>query len=387
MTAADRRLRIAFVVHDYNRHIGHSRYVAELASRFKRDHEVHVFANTFDEPDSVGITYHHVPAWRASALASILSFVLPATAMVRGRFDIVHAQGLCGLRHNVVTAHFCQPGWFDALVRANARLTWRQALSQALISPLERLAFTKKSTRRVIAISERIRDDLERHYGRKDGVRVVYHGVDLDTFHPRNCGLCLDEAQAELGAAPGECLALYVGNLQKGAAAAIRATARVPGVRLVLVSGSNPVSDRSIAQAEGVTDRVSFRPSSKQIERFFAAADVFIFPTFFDAYGMVISEAMASGLPVITSRAAGAAELIDHGKSGWLTADPWDPDQIAEGLRTLAADPGLRQRMGAAARSKIEAYTWDRVAHETMAVYREALAEPVPVSAFREELT
>ena len=47
---------------------------------------------------------------------------------------------------------------------------------------------------------------------------------------------------------------------------------------------------------------------------------------------MVISEAMASGLPVITSRAAGAAELIDHGESGWLTADPWNVDQIAEGF-------------------------------------------------------
>ena len=47
MSAADRRLRIAFVVHDYNRHLGHGRYVAELATRFKRDHEVHVFANTF----------------------------------------------------------------------------------------------------------------------------------------------------------------------------------------------------------------------------------------------------------------------------------------------------------------------------------------------------
>ena len=158
MPASDRRLRIAFVVHDYNRHMGHSRYVAELASRFKGDHEVHVFANTFDEPDPVGITYHHVPAWRANALASILSFVLPATAMVRGRFDIVHAQGLCGLRHNVATAHFCQPGWYDALVRANGALTWRQSLSRALITPLERLALAKRSTRRVIAISDLMRE-------------------------------------------------------------------------------------------------------------------------------------------------------------------------------------------------------------------------------------
>ena len=90
---------------------------------------------------------------------------------------------------------------------------------------------------------------------------------------------------------------------------------------------------------------------------------------------MVISEAMASGLPVITSRAAGAAELIEHGESGWLTADPWDADQIAEGLRALADDPGLRQRMGAAARAAIEAYTWDRAAAQTMAVYHEAVAQ------------
>jgi UDP-glucose:(heptosyl)LPS alpha-1,3-glucosyltransferase len=371
MSVADHRLRIAFVVHDYNRHMGHSRYVAELASRFKREHEVHVFANTFEEPDPAGIVYHHVPAWRGSALASILSFVLPATALVRGRFDIVHAQGLCGLRHNVATAHFCQPGWYDALVRANGALTWRQSLSRTLITPLEQLALAKQSTRRVIAISESIRKDLAQFFGRGEGVRVIYHGVDAEKFHPRNRIVCRDRLRSELGAAPGQCLALFVGNLQKGAAAAIRAAARVAGIRLVLVSSSNPETDRAVARAEGAADRVVFHPFSKSIEQFFAAADVFVFPTIYEPYGMVISEAMASGLPVITSRAAGAAELIEHGESGWLTDTPWDPDQIAEGLRALAADAGLRQRMGAAARIRIEAYTWDRAAEQTLAVYRE----------------
>jgi len=88
---------------------------------------------------------------------------------------------------------------------------------------------------------------------------------------------------------------------------------------------------------------------------------------------MVISEGMAAGLPVLTSRAAGVAELIEHGESGWLTADPWGPEQIAEGLRALAADPGLPQRISWAARSKIEAYTWDQAADETLAVYLEVL--------------
>jgi UDP-glucose:(heptosyl)LPS alpha-1,3-glucosyltransferase len=374
MTTLDRRLRIAFVVHDYNRHMGHSRYVVELASRFRRDHEVHVFANTFEENDAAGITYHHIPAWRANALASILSFVLPATSLVRGRFDIVHAQGLCGLRHNVATAHFCQPGWYNALVSANGALTCRQAISRALITPLERLALAKPSTRRVIAISDRIRQDVAHYFGRSDGVSVIYHGVDLELFHPRNRAVYCDRLRSELGTAPGECLALFVGGLWKGAAAAIRATARVEGVKLVLVSSSNPDADRGVASDFGITDRVVFRPLSKQVEQYFAAADVFLFPTLYEPYGMVISEAMAAGLPVVTSQAAGAAELIEHGESGWLTAEPWNVDQIAEGLQTLAADPDLRSRMGVAARAAIEKHTWDHAAAQTMAVYHETVA-------------
>jgi UDP-glucose:(heptosyl)LPS alpha-1,3-glucosyltransferase len=374
MSASD-RLRIAFVVHDYNRHMGHSRYVAELAARYKRDHEVTVFSNTFEEPETAGITHRHVPSWRANALTTILSFIVPATAMVRGRFDIVHAQGLCGFHHNVATAHFCQPGWYEALAGANGRLTWRQAMSRMLITPPERFALAKRSTRRVIAISGRVRDDLAMHYGRRDGVPVIYHGVDLVTFHPRNRDLYRGEVRARLGIAEGECVAMFVGGLWKGAAAAIRAVARVPGVRLVFVTSSDTKADRAVATAEGVADRVAFEPFSREVQRYFAAADVFLFPTLFEPYGMVISEAMASGLPVLTSRVAGASELIEHGESGWLIDPPWDADRIAEGLQTLAASGDLRARMGAAARQTIEPFSWDRAADETMAVYREVLEE------------
>ncbi len=80
--------------------------------------------------------------------------------------------------------------------------------------------------------------------------------------------------------------------MQKGAAAAIRATARVAGVTLVLVSGSNTDADRAVVRAEGTADRVVFHPFSRHIEQFFAAADVFIYPTIYEPYGMVISEGL-----------------------------------------------------------------------------------------------
>jgi len=372
-TRVTRPLRIAYVVHDYNRHLGHSRYVAELATRYKRDHEVHVYANTFDEPDPHRLTFHRVPAWRRFASSSSLSFILPATLRVRGDYNIVHAQGLCGLRHNIATAHFCVPAWYRALAQANGRLTWKQWLVSSLVTPWERRALCRRGTQRVIAISQRMRDDLATYYRRADGVRVIYHGVDLETFHPRNRARYRDEVRAALGLAPDSCLALFVGNLQKGAAAAIRAVARVPGVWLLLVSASDPTGERAVAQMEQVADRVIFEKHSKQVERYYAAADLFVFPTLYEPYGMVITEAMATGLPVVTPRSAGAAELITHGFSGWLTNAPWEVDEIAAGLRALAADSSRRAEMGAAARTSVEAFTWDRVADETMAVYREII--------------
>jgi len=375
MPTSDRRLRIAFVVHDYNRRMGHSRYVAELASRFKRDHEVHVFANTFEEPDPAGITYRHVPAWRANALASILSFVLPATAMVRGRFDVVHAQGLCGLRQNVITAHICQPAWFEAADRYAGRPGWRKRVFRELVTRLDRLVMRPRAAARFIAPSERVRDELHRHYRLSERVRVVRHGTDTEAFHPRNRARWRGAVRTELGLHESDFLALYVGDLQKAMPAAMRAVARAADVQLVAVTRSDPGPYARLAEAEGIVDRTRFVPSTANIEPYYATADVFLFPTFYDAFGLVAAEAMASGLPVITSRAAGAAELIEHGESGWLTDDPWDPDQIAEGLRVLAGTADLRERMGAAARAAIEAYTWDRVAEQTLAVYREAIAE------------
>src|SRR5207245_6193719 len=96
------------------------------------------------------------------------------------------------------------------------------------------------ATRRVIAISERVRGDLARAYGRDRGVDVVYHGTDTTTFHPENRGRHRAAVRAAAGVPDDRFLALYVGDMKKGAAAAIRATARAPGVTLLVVSPSNP---------------------------------------------------------------------------------------------------------------------------------------------------
>src|SRR5438270_5974041 len=104
-------MKIALVVHDYHRAGGHSRYVVELAERFAGHHEVHVFANRYDE--APGIHFHHVAAWRKTALTTVLTF-LPNTRGISKGFDIVHAQGLCSLQADVITTHICNRAWFAA---------------------------------------------------------------------------------------------------------------------------------------------------------------------------------------------------------------------------------------------------------------------------------
>jgi glycosyltransferase involved in cell wall biosynthesis len=91
----------------------------------------------------------------------------------------------------------------------------------------------------------------------------------------------------------------------------------------------------------------------------YAAADVFVFPTLGDTFGLVVSEAMACGLPVIATTAAGEiSERVADGVNGFLVP-PADSDALLERMTVLAQDPALRRRMGQASRDKVSGQTPD----------------------------
>jgi UDP-glucose:(heptosyl)LPS alpha-1,3-glucosyltransferase len=152
-----------------------------------------------------------------------------------------------------------------------------------------------------------------------------------------------------------------------------------PG-RLLGVSRSDPRETMRAAERLGIAARVSVLPPTDRIERYYAAADTFTFPTPYDAFGMVITEAMACGLPVITSTAAGASELVDPGKTGLLLDDPTDVVTLAAHMRTLATDPEARHRMGAAAAAAMRTESWDTVADRTLALYERLTSAPTAIA-------
>jgi UDP-glucose:(heptosyl)LPS alpha-1,3-glucosyltransferase len=365
-------MRIAFVVHDYHRAGGHSRYVAELAERFAPGHEVHVFANTFSGRLLETIQFHHVPSWRKTALSTILTF-LPGTRRIGRGFDIIHAQGLCSLRSDVITVHICNRAWFNARKRIEKTLLPRDYLFDAVVSRLEQRLYSNPAPR-IIAVSNRVSSDLARCYGRTANVDVVYHGVDVIQFSPLNRVALRTAVRNELDLSESDFVFLFVGDLRKGAAVTIKALSRLAGSKLLLVSRTISDPYREMARRLGIAERVLFAEATPQIERYYAASDAFVFPTPYDAFGMVIAEAMASGLPVITSREAGAAEWVSNGIDGILLDNPADPVEIAGYMHRIAEDAELCRVLGSAARSMAEFHGWDAVGLRTMQVYETVLA-------------
>jgi glycosyltransferase involved in cell wall biosynthesis len=264
-------MRIAFVVHDYNRMYGHSRYVTELAERFRGVNDVHVFANTFDG-DTRGMVTHNVPALRATALTTILSFYAMASTRVGGNFDIVHGQGVTVPNADVITAHISNARWLEGRRHLEGgELSWKEKLFGATVIPLERRTYqSPRGT--VVAVSQMLANDIRASYGRTGETVVIRHGVDFRQFNPSVRQRLREPMRKEMGLADTELLYLFVGDLRKGFAQAMAALPQAPG-RLLGVSRTDPAGMLARAGELGVIDRVRVAPFTDQIEQYYAAAD------------------------------------------------------------------------------------------------------------------
>jgi UDP-glucose:(heptosyl)LPS alpha-1,3-glucosyltransferase len=368
-------MKIAFLVHDYHRAGGHSRYVAELASRFSKEHEVHVFANRIVDDGTPGVQFHKVPAWRANALTTVLSFAIPVTLQADGGFDIVHSQGFCGFLGNVFTAHMCNQAWHRALRNSRERATWRESVFSILASALEHWTYRFARPGEVIAVSQRVERDLVKYYHCPADIRVIYHGTDIDLFSPRTRQMFRVEARKQFGVPQQEFVFLYVGQLRKGARQCIQGLAQLEQGILLCVSPSDADEYRQFARECGVEHRVIFAGHTRQVERVYAAGDALLLPTPFDTFALVVSEAMGCGLPVVVSREAGVSELIEPGVNGLLLDDFASSVELASHMRLLLHDRETAERLGRAGRETVSRFTWDAVAERTLEVYESVLAK------------
>jgi UDP-glucose:(heptosyl)LPS alpha-1,3-glucosyltransferase len=348
-------MKIALVVHDLHERGGHSLYTRALADALSRSHQVKVFANRCERPLESHWQFGAVPAWRLSALACVQSFPLGLRAQRRelADFDIRHTQGYCGGDPNVVTAHICVAAYLDSL----GDVAWRDRASLRLIAEAER-RFYRSYRGRIIAVSRLVASDLTERYGVRSPIRIIPHGVDHTRFHPLIMATHRRAVRAGLGLTEGRLTALYAGDLTKAHVGLKQLAAAAPEVQLMIVTGSR--------RYRWSAPNVRFLPPLASIEKYYAAADAFVFPTTYDAFGMVALEAMASGLPVFCTDRAGAAELIENGVDGRvLPLSDWVEGTV-EGL----SDPACLETLGRDAARSARRWDWASVIASVEQVYR-----------------
>lgn len=374
-------MKIALVCSEVIRESGHGRYMLELARRLAPRHEVHVFTHLYQPVP--GAIHRPVAAPLGVNLIRLFAFWLNSTrAIGREPFDVVHTIGGCCARRDVVTAQFCQRPWGAELAKTERvghplRRLYHQAYWR-LADLLEAPAFTTGPGRRLIAVSARVRQELADWYGADPAqVAVIWNGVEPADFAPEALAPLRAPARAELGLPADAPVVLFVGDFyRKGLAVAIQALAamQTPDARLLVVGRGEIDAFEAHAASLGVADRVHFTGFRPDVRPLFAAGDAMAFPTRYEPFGMVVTEAMAAGLPVATTRACGAAEVIVDGVSGFVIEDPADAPAFAAALDGIFADPAARAAMGAAARTAAAAASWDWVAAETEKVYEGLLA-------------
>jgi UDP-glucose:(heptosyl)LPS alpha-1,3-glucosyltransferase len=382
------RPRIAVVSPFIDKRHGTERRVAECVQRLSRDYEIHIYSNRAEDVDLDKITWHRVPALPGPHLFAYLWWFL-ANHLWRWRDrrfrglapEVVYSPGVNCLDADAISVHVVFARLRES-VASEVRLsrnpvkTWPQLIHRRiyyrLIRFLESRVYLRPDTPLAV-VSRKVASDLSHYFGRVDNVRVVYGGLDLSRFNPERRASLRPGARANLSLDENDFALLLVGNgwKNKGLPSLLESVGMLQDPRLtVLVAGQdNPAPYHAAIERHHLSGRVRFLQPRPDVEFFYAAADAYVGPSLEDAFAQPPAEAMASGLPVITSRRNGGAEIISHGSDGLILEDPADVGTLAEYIHRVIDDADFRWALGANAARTAEKFTWENNAAEMKALF------------------
>ena len=374
-------MKIALVVHDARPGGGQDRYVLELANRLSETHDVTLFARTTENLAST-VTFHPVRAPARPLALLARTFARRARkALSQQQWDIVHCVGGALPGASVVTAQYCHHAWRQAARKWRSELIGKgeriyRAADIRLAMHDERKTARHPALRGLIGVSRRTLDEWRSAYGAAPPVQAVVHnGVDLSQFNP-GTSEARRRLRSSLELPDASKVALLVGALvRKGIETAIWALGPLPDdVHLVAVGAGPKERVLSLAVRAGVSGRVHVVDPVADIERYYAGADMLVFPTRYEPFGMVVAEAWACGLPVVASGVTGATEWATNVDSVLLVSDPTNIQGFAKCLIRILEDAPLAERLSRGGRDLARRLSWERVVADTEAVYEKVLA-------------
>jgi UDP-glucose:(heptosyl)LPS alpha-1,3-glucosyltransferase len=363
-------------------------YIGDLARRLAADgHNVHLYASSWDEsalPSAVH--YHALPVprgprflrpWRfAAACAKVLRTERHQVSIGFNKTwgqDILYPQG--GLHAASAACNLRK--YRTPFMRGLARVIKALDLGHRSFSLLERRQYLGPDRPLIVVNSHMVQNHFPHFFGfNPNQIRVIHSAIDPGRFSEQDRPRRRLEWRQRWGLAPEDVVGLFVAmNYRlKGLEPLLRAVARVKvdqSFRLLIVGDPRTAAFERQARRLGISDRVCFAGYYRDTSNCYFASDFLVHPTFYDPCSLVVLEALACGLPVITSRFNGASELLDPPHDGFVVADPHDANHLAECISQML-DPPLRQERAKVARQRAARWTFEHHYRQLLQVFTEA---------------
>jgi UDP-glucose:(heptosyl)LPS alpha-1,3-glucosyltransferase len=393
-------VKIAIIRKKYTYHGGaegfSSRFIELLAAA---GHEIHIFAIRWQaEKVNGNIHFHRVPAITAVSFLRDLTFAVSCYIVLksyRRSFDIIQTHDKTLYQDIYRAGDGCHIEWLKQRWKRTGLAGKISIISNPyhwLILRLERAILRGGRFRVIIAISDMVKRNIMQHYGvAPNRIEVLYNGVDLDRFNPENRRKYRREIRERYGLAEEDFVILFVGSgfERKGVKYLLQAVESVPeSVAVMIVGkgkgssvlahdrGTNPPSGsgESDGRAFQRRQKIIFCGPQEDIEKYYSAADIFVFPTIYEPFGNVHLEALASGLPVITTKNSGASEIIVDGEQGFVIDRPEDVASLSEKVRYCLHHRDFSASMGDNARKLAEEFSNEKHIARVLELYQRILS-------------
>jgi glycosyltransferase involved in cell wall biosynthesis len=357
-------VNLCIVTHNVIKGDGQGRANYEVTREaIRRGHSITLVASKVD-PEIAShpqVTWVNIPikGYPSQLLRGIIC-AYKSTAWLRQnrhRYDLVQVHGANITEpSDINVAHFIHSSWLQSSTHPFRQLNiqgiyqWLYSVSNAY---QEKKAFQKAMT--IIAVSNKIKQELVEIGIPSNRIHVILDGVATEEFCP---GL-FDRKQ--LGLPENVMLALFVGDIcspRKNLYTVLHALTRVPNLHLAVVGNIERSPYPRLAIALGLSDRVHFLGYRSDVSEIMKAADLFVFPSHYEPFGMVVSEAMATELPIITAASVGAAEIVTP-DCGIILNESDNIEALAVALKHLINNDEIRVNMGKVGRIIAKKHSWE----------------------------
>jgi glycosyltransferase involved in cell wall biosynthesis len=394
LTPSPRRARLAIVSPFVDKKHGTERRVAEWIAQLSATYEIHIYSQDVSDVDLAGVTWHRISKFPGPHILNFIWWFVANRllriwhARIRGlRHDLVFSPGINCFDADAATVHIVFAEYVSCArdelsLTRNPVWVWPRLLHRRLyyqlVIALERHVYGKRKVS-LILIARRTARALERFYGRRDVLPVLYGGLDHRVFNPERRSLLRESARRELALSSDRFALVIVSNdgRNKGLPVIFRALFTLRGlpIDLLVVTREDPGPYLAQVNETKLDGRVHFLPPRNDIEFYYAGADAYVGPSLEDTFAQPPAEAMACGMPVIVSANNGTCEIISDGKDGLILEDPTDAKSLALMIRRLYEDKDFAARLGKNANETAREYTWERNGRELSMIFDRLLEQ------------